>query len=628
MAFYYRIISIFIGKNAHLNWVFYFVGTVILVLAYSVWVKPNINLGIVLMSSSSSLLLFATGYQLLFNRETRLMSHLFSGLVFVFSATILMLRTFYYLGWNTSTVPSFFSPGIMQSVTFLTTYLTSAMLTFGFILMSYDRYITQHEQAEEKIIQSETGLNEAQKLAKVGSWEFDLDTNELTWSKEQYHIFDLDETPPNQLYELCRTRIHPDDLIAMDEAIRVSKESGKGVIYEHRVITRDGSIKYLLGTGETFKSTDGKKNMLRGTVQDITDRKKTEQLSKEYEHFFNNSNDLVCIANFKGYLEIINPKFAEILGYTEYEILSTNFFDFIHPDDIESTLNEGRKLKTEERSINFTNRYRKKDGSYIVLEWTSKVDKFNGKIYANARNITYRSKAEETTRKFAILESKSKEMEQFAYIASPDLREPLLNIKNYVDLFADEYRGKLDADSDEYLYRISRATQRMDELIKGLLDYSRLSKVKELQKVDCNEIMNEVLADLNLLIKNAEAKVSVAKLPILMAYPLELKQLFQNLLTNAVKFKHKNIVPEINITAELKNDVWQFVFEDNGIGIEDADKEKIFDLFQRVHNRNEYEGSGIGLAYCKKIVELHHGNIWIDSTLEKGSSFYFTISTS
>lgn len=413
----------------------------------------------------------------------------------------------------------------------------------------------------------------------------------------------------------------------MDEAIRVSKELGKGVIYEHRVITRDGSIKYLLGTGETFKGTDGKKNMLRGTVQDITDRKKTEQLSKEYEHFFNNSNDLVCIANFQGYLEIINPKFVEILGYTEYEILSTKFFDFIHPDDIESTLNEGRKLKTEERSLNFTNRYRKKDGSYLVLEWTSKVDKFNDKIYANARDITYRSKAEKTTRKFAILESKRKEMEQFAYIASHDLREPLLNIKNYVDLFADEYRGKLDADSDEYLYRISRATQRMDELIKGLLDYSRLSKVKELQKVDCNEIMNEVLADLNLLIQNAEAKISVAKLPILMAYPLELKQLFQNLLTNAVKFKHKNIVPEINISAELKNDVWQFVFEDNGIGIEDADKEKIFDLFQRVHNRNEYEGSGIGLAYCKKIVELHHGNIWIDSTLEKGSSFYFTIST-
>lgn len=203
MAFYYRIISIFVGRVAHLNWVFYFVGTVILVLAYSVWVKPNINLGIVLMSSSSSLLLFATGYQLLFNRETRLMSHLFSGLVFVFSATILMLRTFYYLGWDTSTVPRFFSPGIMQSVTFLTTYLTSAMLTFGFILMSYDRYITQHEQAEEKIIQSETRLNEAQKLAKVGSWEFDLDTNELTWSKEQYRIFDLEETPPNQLYELC-----------------------------------------------------------------------------------------------------------------------------------------------------------------------------------------------------------------------------------------------------------------------------------------------------------------------------------------------------------------------------------------------------------------------------------------
>ncbi len=627
MAFYYRIISVFVGKEKYLNWVFYFVAGVLVVLAYSVWVKPDINFGILLMSSSSSLLLFASGYQLLFHRNERPMSHLFSGLVFVFSATILLLRTFYYLGWNTSPVTSFFTPSVMQSITFLTTYLTAAMLTFGFILMSYDRYITQHEQAEEKIIESENSLSEAQKLAKVGSWEFDLDTNELKWSKEQYHIFELEETPADQLYELCRTRIHPDDLAPMDEAIRVSKELGKGVVYEHRVIAKDGSIKHLLGTGETFKGADGKKNMLRGTVQDITSRKKTEQLSKEYEHFFNNSNDLVCIANFQGYLEIINPKFVEILGYSKEELLGNNFFKFIHPEDRASTAREGEKLQTGERSLNFVNRYKKKDGGYILLEWTSTADRFNGKIYANARDITYRSKAEESIRKFAILESKSKEMEQFAYIASHDLREPLLSIKNYVDLLADEYKGKLDADSDEYLYRISRATARMDELIKGLLDYSRLSKVKELQTVDCNEIMNQVIADIRVSIENSNAEIYIENLPVIQAYPLELKQLFQNLLTNAVKFKRKDEIPQIRVSTELQNDVWQFKFADNGIGLEEADREKIFDLFQRVHNRNEYQGSGIGLAYCKKIVELHHGNIWVDSILGKGSSFYFTIST-
>ena len=509
LASYFKIIVEFKNKSKYTDWVYYLIVVSVAGLAYFLWIKPDTAIRIVIISASSATLLFAGFYVLLSGKEKRPTSHTFTGLVLAFSAGILFFRAVYYLIWDTDPNQTVFVQNTMQSITFLTSYLTAAILTFGFLLMGYDQYITQHEQAEEKIIQSEKSLNEAQKLAKVGSWGFDLDTNELTWSKEQYHIFELPETAPDKLYELCRTKIHPDDIPQLDEAIRRGKEKGEGVVYEHRVLCKDGSVKHLLGMGETFKGGDGKKNMLRGTVQDITERKK----------------------------------------------------------------------------------------------------------------------AEETSRKFAILESKSKEMEQFAYIASHDLREPLLSIKNYVELFAEEYQGKLDADSDEYLHRISRATNRMDELIKGLLDYSRLSKVKELQQVDCNEVMNAALADIHSLIQNNDAKIIIEKLPVLLAYPLELKQLFQNLLTNAIKFKKCEAIPEIYISAERKNGVWLFKFADNGIGVEKTDKDKIFGLFQRVHNRSEYEGSGIGLAYCKKIVELHHGNIWVDSTFGKGSSFYFTIAT-
>lgn len=509
LAFYYKIIVDFKAENRRTNWVYYLIALAVAGLAYFLWIKPDTSVRIVILSATSSIILFAGSHVLLLGKEKRPTSHTFTGLVLVFSAGIFLFRTVYHSVWDTDPNQSMFVQNTMQSITFLTSYLSAAILTFGFLLMGYDRYITQHEQTEEKIIQSEKSLNEAQKLAKVGSWEFDLDTNELFWSKEQYHIFELPETSPDKLYDLCRTKIHPDDIPQLDEAIRISKEKGEGVIYEHRVLCNDGSVKYLLGIGETFKAGEDKKNMLRGTVQDITERKK----------------------------------------------------------------------------------------------------------------------AEETSRKFAILESKSKEMEQFAYIASHDLREPLLSIKNYVEIFAEEVRGKLDADSEDYLMRISRASNRMDELIKGLLDYSRLSKVKELQLVDCNSIMNEALADIHSLIQNNEAKITIEKLPLLYAYPLELKQLFQNLLTNAVKFRKKEIIPQISISAERKNGVWFFKFMDNGIGVEITDTEKIFGLFQRVNNRNEYEGSGIGLAYCKKIVELHHGNIWVDSVFGEGSSFYFTIAT-
>ncbi len=509
LAYYYKIIADFTGKIKRTNWVYYLIAASVLGLAYFLWIVPNTAARIVIISASSTILMYAGAYVLLSGRERRPTSHIFTGLVFLAAGSILMFRTGYHLFFDTDPNQTVFVQSTMQSVTFLTSYLTAAIVTFGFLLMGYDRYITQHEEAEGRIIQSEKWLNEAQKLAKVGSWEFDLDTNELTWSKEQYHIFEMEETPADKLFEMCRTKIHPDDIAAMDKAIRIGKEKGEGVVYQHRVICKDGSIKHLLGIGETVKGADGNKNILRGTVQDITEQKN----------------------------------------------------------------------------------------------------------------------AEETNRKFAILESKSKEMEQFAYIASHDLREPLLTIKNYVELLTEESAGKLEADSEEYLTRISRAANWMDELIKGLLDYSRLSKIKELQKADCNEIVREVLPDIHSLIETNRAKISIMHLPTLAIYPLEFKQLFQNLLVNAIKFRKKETIPEIRISAEKLKGAWTFKVSDNGIGIEETDKEKIFGLFQRVHNRNEYTGSGIGLAYCKKNVELHHGNIWVESVPGKGSTFYFTILT-
>ena len=224
------------------------------------------------------------------------------------------------------------------------------------------------------------------------------------------------------------------------------------------------------------------------------------------------------------------------------------------------------------------------------------------------------------------MESKNKELEQFAYVASHDLQEPLRTISGFVDLLQKEYKGKLTGNGDIYINYLSQASDRMKTLIKDLLDYSRIGREKAAMPVDCDELLEEVVADLGKSIRESDAKVKFADLPALYAYPTELKLLFQNLIANAVKFRHAGRLPVITITAEPDTSGWKFVVADNGIGIEKQNLERIFIIFQRLHNRTQYEGSGIGLAHCKKIVEFHGGTIRAESEPGVGSRFIFTIS--
>ncbi len=223
------------------------------------------------------------------------------------------------------------------------------------------------------------------------------------------------------------------------------------------------------------------------------------------------------------------------------------------------------------------------------------------------------------------MESKNKELEQFAYVASHDLQEPLRTISGFADLLDKEYRNQLTGNGHVYLNYLSQASDRMKTLIKDLLDYSRIGRQKAAMQVDCDELLDEVVADLGESIRESGARVNYAGLPVLYAYPTELKLLFQNLIANAIKFRHADRIPEIRITDELNDAHWKFIVADNGIGIEKQNLDRIFIIFQRLHTRSQYDGSGIGLAHCKKIVECHGGRIWVESDPGKGSRFSFTI---
>lgn len=223
------------------------------------------------------------------------------------------------------------------------------------------------------------------------------------------------------------------------------------------------------------------------------------------------------------------------------------------------------------------------------------------------------------------LERKNKELEQFAFVASHDLQEPLRTISTFVELLQHQYKGNLDNKADKYLTYIIQASDRMRRLITDLLDYSKIGSQEEMQDLDCNIMLHEVLEDLGAKITETGAVIKTEKLPILNGYQVEMKQLFQNLIVNAIKFTSTGICPKIKISAERVLGHWQFAFSDNGIGIAKEHNEKIFIIFQRLHTRSHYQGSGIGLSHCKKIVELHKGKIWLESEVGEGTTFYFTI---
>lgn len=223
------------------------------------------------------------------------------------------------------------------------------------------------------------------------------------------------------------------------------------------------------------------------------------------------------------------------------------------------------------------------------------------------------------------LREANKELEQFAYIASHDLQEPLRMVTSYLELIDRRNKNKLDSDTLEFMGFALDGAQRMRQLIEGLLCYSRLNRGLNIKdKLDCNCVLQIIETNLKMIIEKNSARIIYEKLPIIRADEQQLLSLFQNLVSNAIKFC-PNRIPVVKITAEQKDDMWLFKISDNGVGVEQKHFDRIFRIFQRLHTKEEYPGTGIGLAACKKIVERHGGSIWLESEEGKGSDFFFTV---
>jgi signal transduction histidine kinase len=258
-----------------------------------------------------------------------------------------------------------------------------------------------------------------------------------------------------------------------------------------------------------------------------------------------------------------------------------------------------------------------------VLQRTAELQRSNEQL---EREIVERTRAEKVLalRSEELVRSNA-ELEQLAYVASHDLQEPLRMVASYLQLLEQRYRAKLDTDAHEFIAFAVDGAKRMQALINDLLAYSRVgSGSKQVQPVDCEAVMNAAMSNLRVVLQESGAQITRDPFPTVMGDGTQLTQLFQNLVSNAIRFRNDS-VPKIDIRAEAQDGFWRFSVQDNGIGIEPEYFERIFALFQRLHGRTAYPGTGIGLAICKKIVERHGGRIWVESAPERGSTFWFTL---
>ena len=346
--------------------------------------------------------------------------------------------------------------------------------------------------------------------------------------------------------------------------------------------------------------------------------------------------DGVMVVNAQGRVIFMNPEAERLLGWQASELADQDSHAVLHhhrPDGsacqrencaVARTLGNGEVHRVPE------DYFLCKDGRFLPVSLVAAAIVRDGQVQGSVvsfQDISERLASQVVVKNYAeSLERSNKELEHFAYVASHDLQEPLRKIGSFSELLARKYQGQLDEKADSYIGYIVDGARRMQILINDLLAFSRVTtKGKVLTPVDCNALLERVQRDLELAVTESGARLSVGELPTVMADAVQLGQVFQNLVANAIKFRAPGKVPEIAVAAVELDGEWLFSVRDQGIGIESQHFDRVFQLFQRLHTREEYSGTGIGLALCKKIVERHGGKIWLESEAGKGSTFFFTV---
>jgi PAS domain S-box-containing protein len=405
----------------------------------------------------------------------------------------------------------------------------------------------------------------------------------------------------------------------------------------YRIRTPAGREKWVMEQGQGVFDAEGRLEGLEGFIMDITERTKAEETLRLSEARFRALADTSPLAIYMSEgLEqraiYINPTFTSLLGYTLTDVPSAEtWWPRAYPDPayrqtiaeqwqrrVAAAITSGSELEPMETVVTC------KDGSHKHIRWGFKT--IGEQNWAFGLDLTERREAEAQVQQVLdALARTNEELERFAYVVSHDLQEPLRMIMSYTQLLERRYRERLDEQGLEFMHYAVDGAQRMQQMLNGMLTYSRVNTRGWAPiPTDAGSAVGEVLANLRLSVQKTGAVVQYAALPWVMADPGQLLQLLQNLISNALKFS-PGAPPRVEISAAPDGPHWRFAVRDQGIGFDPLHAERIFQVFQRLHGHDEYPGTGIGLAVCKKIVERHGGHIWVESAPGAGATFFFTL---
>lgn len=426
--------------------------------------------------------------------------------------------------------------------------------------------------------------------------------------------------------------VHPEYREIVRERIRTEMETGMAVpLREMKMLRLDGAEVSVETTAVPF--TYGGKPATQVWIRDVTRRKAIEDKltssESRYRQLVELSPDAIVVHS-GGKIIFLNPTAAKMVGAgSPEEMLGKPIWNFVHPKDQRVAAERIKTIIEKKKAVPFIEEtFFRLDGTSFVAEVASTVFIQDGKLAVQTciRDLTERRKAEEKLRHaMERLEQSNKELELFTSALSHDLREPLRAIMSFTGLLEKSHGGKRDSRSREFSEIITRAAARMNDMINDLVEYTRLgTRGKAFEPCDGKAALEQALSNLKIAIEESGAEVTYDPLPTVTGDISQLSRLFQNLISNAIKFRREEPA-RIRISAQRKETDWVFSVRDNGIGIPREHFDKLFLVFSRLHSRSEYEGTGIGLAICKKIVERHGGHIWVDSEQGKGSTFYFSL---
>lgn len=497
---------------------------------------------------------------------------------------------------------------------------------------------TVQVQARRKIQESETRFRSMADASPVMIWTLDAQGNSAYYNKT---ATDFTGHTEEELKDgkTWQTAIHPDDLKFAAEVVSNAVQSIKSYQIECRMKRADGKWRWLLSHGTPRLSKNDELLGYVGSSVDITERKEAENALIESEERFrllsNEMPQFVWTGDAAGTLGYFNKAVYEFSGLSIEDIQNGGWLQIVHPEDREENIRLWQESIATGRDFIFEHRFKRADGEYrwqlsravaqrdargIIQQWIGTSTDIQDQ--KNVEEQLEKLVAERTKE----LQRSNEDLQQFAHVASHDLKEPVRKIKTFTGRLEHEMDGQLNEKAKQYLSKVHSAINRMYSMIDGVLAYSTVSaSPKVTQQVDLIEILNSIETDLEVTIQNTGAVIQYTDLPVLEGEPVLIYQLFYNLITNSIKFAKAGVPPAISIqsktTVEDRRNVAQIIVKDNGIGFEQEHVQMIFDTFTRLNSKDTYEGTGLGLSLCRKIVEHHGGTITASGKLNEGASF-------